>query len=435
MTILLAVWSLGTLVVLGRWARRAASLGRALRHAAEQAPIALGDGRSVRVYRTHENIEPGVVGLFRAALLLPVGLESRLSKSQLEAVLAHELSHIRRRDNLTAAVHMLVEAVFWFHPMVWWVGRRLVDERERACDEMVVGLGHDRATYAESILNVCEHYAATRLACAPGISGSDLKRRIIEIMRYPGMRRLRLDKKLLLTVTSLAALAVPVLAGLLIDSVAIAQQSEANPLDPGEFLPLVKTAPVYPPQAVADGIEGTVVVEYTILATGSTANVHVVESTDPIFNQSAIDSAQKYKYKPRVVNGEAVSVDGVRTKIVFALEADAPAVPPAPAAPPAPPAPDNQANATGGFRPLTVMPPVYPPRAAARGIEGYVLMQLTVATDGTTKDIRVLDSSSTLFEHAAVEAVEQYRYSPRIVNGQPIEVQGLRTRINFELPE
>ena len=80
-------------------------------------------------------LELGVVGVFRPVLLLPEGIVERLTPSELETVLAHELCHVRRRDNLFASVHMIAEAVFWFHPMIWWIGARLVEERERACDE------------------------------------------------------------------------------------------------------------------------------------------------------------------------------------------------------------------------------------------------------------------------------------------------------------
>jgi hypothetical protein len=69
---------------------------------------------------------------------------------QPQAVLTHELCQARRRDNLTAAIHMVVEALFWFHPLVWLISSRLLEERERACDERALGLGTDRRVYAET---------------------------------------------------------------------------------------------------------------------------------------------------------------------------------------------------------------------------------------------------------------------------------------------
>ena len=87
----------------------------------------------------------------------------RLTPAQFEGVVAHELCHIRRRDNLTASVHMVVEALFWFHPLVWWIGARMVEERERACDEAVLSLGSEPVEYAEGILSVCRSYLESPL--------------------------------------------------------------------------------------------------------------------------------------------------------------------------------------------------------------------------------------------------------------------------------
>ena len=111
-------------------------------------------------------------------LLWPRSIGARLSDEQVEAILAHELAHVRRRDNLTAAIHMVVQSVFWFHPLVWWLGARLVDERERACDEDVIRLGSEPQVYAEGILKTCEFYVESPLACVSGVTGSDLKKRI-----------------------------------------------------------------------------------------------------------------------------------------------------------------------------------------------------------------------------------------------------------------
>ncbi len=104
------------------------------------------------------------------------GWPEHLSQAEWEAVLAHELCHVRRRDNVAAALHMAVEAVFWFHPLVWWMGSRLVAERERACDEEVLRLGSEAQVYAEGILKVCERYLTSPLECVAGVTGSNLRR-------------------------------------------------------------------------------------------------------------------------------------------------------------------------------------------------------------------------------------------------------------------
>lgn len=87
----------------------------------------------------------------------------------------------------------------------------------------------------------------------------------------------------------------------------------------GEYLPIVKVAPQYPRQALKRNLEGDVVLEYTVSTNGSVKDPKVLFSTDPIFNKSAVESALRYKYKPRVVDGQALEVPGVRTRIKFRL--------------------------------------------------------------------------------------------------------------------
>jgi protein TonB len=88
----------------------------------------------------------------------------------------------------------------------------------------------------------------------------------------------------------------------------------------GEYLPIVKVAPVYPARAASRGLEGYVIVEFTVTRTGTTKDVHVVESTSSLFERAAVEAAGKFKYKPRVIDGEPVEVPGVRNKITFVLE-------------------------------------------------------------------------------------------------------------------
>src|SRR4029077_8138415 len=90
--------------------------------AAVRASTPIDVPATVEVRSSRVLLEPGVVGLVRPILLLPAGIAGRLTPPQLEAVLAHELYHVRRRDNLFASIHMIVEAMFWFHPLVWWIG-------------------------------------------------------------------------------------------------------------------------------------------------------------------------------------------------------------------------------------------------------------------------------------------------------------------------
>jgi len=89
----------------------------------------------------------------------------------------------------------------------------------------------------------------------------------------------------------------------------------------GDYLPIVKVAPIYPRRAQDRGIEGYVIVEFTVTKTGAVRGPKVVEyEPSTIFNKAALDAALKFKYKPRIVNGEAIEVHGVLNKITFRLE-------------------------------------------------------------------------------------------------------------------
>jgi bla regulator protein blaR1 len=174
-------------------------------------------------------LEPGVVGLFHPILLLPTGIAERLQPPQLKAVLAHELCHARRRDNLTSAVHMIVETVFWFHPLVWWIGARLIEERERACDEAVLSLGSEPLDYAEGILTVCKSYVESPLSLVSGVTGANLKKRIHAILTGRIAADLNFAKKLALAAAAIAAVAIPIAAGIMSSPGISAQARPAAP--------------------------------------------------------------------------------------------------------------------------------------------------------------------------------------------------------------
>jgi protein TonB len=87
----------------------------------------------------------------------------------------------------------------------------------------------------------------------------------------------------------------------------------------GDLLPIVKVQPNYPSAALRDGLEGSVVVEFTVTRTGSVADAHVVESTHRVFERAAIEAASKFRYRPRVVDSTPIEVHGVRNRISFEL--------------------------------------------------------------------------------------------------------------------
>jgi protein TonB len=91
--------------------------------------------------------------------------------------------------------------------------------------------------------------------------------------------------------------------------------------------------------------------------------------------------------------------------------------------------------AEGDYLPIVRVAPIYPARALSRGIEGYVDMSFTVTATGTVKDPIVMFSTSSLFDRAATRAVLKFKYKPRVVDGQPVEVVGVKTRITFKIEE
>jgi bla regulator protein BlaR1 len=224
--LLIAIWSCGCAMILLTWWARWRRIAVAIREASpteggreietlRRLERICGAARPVAMVSSNTSLEPGVFGLVNPVLLWPRSVAERLDDRQVEAILSHELVHVRRHDNLTAAAHMVVEILFWFHPLVWWLGTRLVDERERACDEDVIRWGSDPQVYAESILNICRLYTEVPLACVSGVTGSDLKHRIERIMKNEAPRTLNTWRQILITTGGIAAIAGPVALGAL----------------------------------------------------------------------------------------------------------------------------------------------------------------------------------------------------------------------------
>jgi TonB family protein len=193
--LLTLAWASGAGLLFAVWLVRRREFVRSVRGGAEawsgrefealgRARARLGLSTDVLLVLSEGGTEPGVWRTRRPVLVLPRSVAAQLEDEELETVLLHELAHVERRDNLWGNFQTALECVFWFNPAVWLVGRRLLAERERACDERVLEAGGAAEAYAAGILKVVRFCSGWRVAGVSGAaSGSNLRRRIEMIMR------------------------------------------------------------------------------------------------------------------------------------------------------------------------------------------------------------------------------------------------------------
>jgi bla regulator protein blaR1 len=284
-----------------------------------------GVARPTPIVATLDRLEPGVLGMFNPMLLWPGHLTSGLSDTEVEAIVAHEACHIARRDNLLALVQIVISALFWFHPVVWWIGARLIDERERACDERVLALGRPPSTYAESILKTCQLCLASPLVNVPGVTGGDLKRRITRIMKNEPSRPLESRQRAMLLIAALVLLLLPTAAGvsacqrnnavgptqaMTVQAPSVDTGRQVN--RPGQDVTtptLIREAhPQYTARAMHEKVQGEVLMECVVKADGTVGDKKVVKSLDPDLDQAALDAAAQWLFEPGKRDGKPVDV-------------------------------------------------------------------------------------------------------------------------------
>lgn len=198
------IWLTGAMLLLIRNLRRRREFLRAIANGLpldagrewrllQAAKSRFGMSRDIRLVISTGVREPGVWGIWRRIVIaLPATISERLTDAELEAVMLHELTHVARRDNLISHFQMLVCCLFWFHPLVWLAGRKLLEERERACDEAVMRLTGESEIYAASILKVLRFCLHSPVAGASGAGGANLRRRLEYIMTDNVNKRLTL---------------------------------------------------------------------------------------------------------------------------------------------------------------------------------------------------------------------------------------------------
>ena len=150
---------------------------------------------AVRVVESRLVGTPTVVGWMRPIILLPVAALANLTPAQVEAILAHELAHIRRHDYLVNLLQSLGETVLFYHPAVWWVSGRIRAEREDCCDDVAILVSGDRVGYA-SALAALEEWRGREMAPALGATDGPLSGRVQRILGRPSGGRPRSRKRI-----------------------------------------------------------------------------------------------------------------------------------------------------------------------------------------------------------------------------------------------
>ena len=218
------VWLVGCALLALSWLRKSyalsVSISRGLEIKSGREAEALrrvrrlfGVGRDVRLVVTRAVSEPGVWGVWRPVVVLPEGVAERLDDAELEAVFMHELAHVKRWDNLAGNFQRSLCCLFWFHPVIWLINRRLLAEREQACDDMVVRRGGLSEVYANGIAKVCRYCLGREAAGLAKVTGSDLKKRVERIITRRAGKRMSAPHAAVLSLLTIAAVTLSIVSG------------------------------------------------------------------------------------------------------------------------------------------------------------------------------------------------------------------------------
>jgi beta-lactamase regulating signal transducer with metallopeptidase domain len=120
----------------------------------KQAQVRIGITSQVNLIFSDAVAEPVVWGVWKPTILMPPGLSKKLTEAEFESILIHELIHVANKDNLIYILQTTLCCLLWFHPLVWLVKRRILEERERVCDETVIQHGSESSIYATGLLKV-----------------------------------------------------------------------------------------------------------------------------------------------------------------------------------------------------------------------------------------------------------------------------------------
>lgn len=423
----LLLWGIGVIFCLARMAVGEVRVRTMVEHTRHfQATLAnsllenvrrrLGIFRSVELRTSPDIAVPFTRGIFRPAIILPE--EGRgWPQEQFEFVLAHELAHVCRHDCLTQLPAQIACALLWFHPLVWFAAFQMRKERERACDDVVLNVGHHAADYAEFLL------ALGRLQRPNPVWSTTVA------MAQPSQLEVRmkalLDPKLNHSpIATIRVLFAAVLTMALLVPAAVIHASASN--DKGSISGTVHD----PSGAVVPGAGVILISSQTQTRIAS----HTGEDGTFSFPEVPAGRYQLEFAKPgfaRSLTGEfelgpsrelhqnfTLNLGWVSEELVVRGHRPA-AVAPAPTRTP-------HRIRVGGLvqaaRLVKIVKPAYPASTEKQGTEGTVILRAVIGTSGQVLSLEPYNGADPTLTNATMEAVRQWRYQPTLLNGVPVEV-------------
>lgn len=398
---LVLAWALGAAVLGVRVYRQWHGLRRMLA-AAEQLPQwqsrarqfaeRLGLRRMVPVLASVRVSTPTLIGWIKPAVVLPLAVLTQMPPAQIDLVLAHELAHLKRLDHIANLFQVVLETLFFYHPVVHWISREARNERELCCDTLALQVtGGARRDFVAALANL-EEFRAGHAGLALAASGGVLAERawfIAGAVPKRPQRHLRSHAIVMVFVFALAAVGWTwwrdtawqqrTAALLAANDASIlhfaVQEVRASAL----LLPSrAATKPVLSP------------VDYPILhvlGTGTPSAATTLRTASPSIDQPRLDLQNIALRLPPIATVAAPSVDA----------AQAPATAP---------------------RPLRTVSPIYPAEALLSGLQGRVVVEFTLDAAGAPQDLEVASTSSSQFDSAALKAMAGWRFAPPAVSGR-----------------
>ena len=411
------VWLAGTLLLLIRRSRASLRMIGITRRATRSST----DG----VMLSDEVRAPLTWGFLSPVILLPA-CATEWPQDRLDAVLAHEREHIRRRDALWHWLGELVCAGWWFHPLAWLARNRAAHERECACDDAVIRSGVRGSEYASELLNLASTLTFKGEPVMALSALSDFERRIKNLVS-PGIDRRPLNVRVQLA-TALTALAV------IIPLAILRAQTPGGQADLSGTVVDASGAVVPNAVIIASSTGNREITRADSVGhwtfSGIPAGNYTIEAQSHGFAISrktiALQIGQKATMDVTLELGQAqetINVIGQGQPRRTVQDTSAP---------------HERIRVGGNVQAANLIrqvKPVYPDVAKAQGIEGTVLMKAIIGKDGNLMSVTVLNKlADPDLAAAAVAAVEQWRFKPTLLNGEPVEIVTTIT-MNFTLQD